>query len=251
MASLAEITHYLDTYLAIYDVADACWNGLQVEGSLEVTTIALSVDAGQEIFRQAHSLGAQLLVTHHGHFWTTNNPSLIGWQRQRLAPLLDNHISLYTAHLPLDRHREVGNNVQLLQLLGAQPKEAFGEHDGVSISWVGEGSPTSLEDIQTTLEDGLGATLIVLPFGPKKIKRIAVMSGGGSYADVTEAIAKNVDLYVTGDTSEAYHLAKDAGLNVIFAGHYATEILGIKALGAKIKEKFGVKAAFIDLPTGL
>ena len=251
MASLAEITHYLDTYLAIHEFKDTCWNGLQIEGSPEVVLIALSVDAGKEVFEQAHSLDAQLLITHHGHFWTTQSPTLTGWQKDRLAPLLDHQISLYSAHLLLDRHSEVGNNIQLLNLLEAKPTQEFGAHDDGAISWIGECDATTLEDIQAKLETKLDAALTVLPFGPKKISRIAVMSGGGSYADVAEAISKKVDLYITGDTSEVYHLAKDASLNVVFAGHYATETLGIVALGDKLAEKFDVQTAFVDLPTGL
>jgi putative NIF3 family GTP cyclohydrolase 1 type 2 len=91
----------------------------------------------------------------------------------------------------------------------------------------------------------------VLPFGPNNVKTIAVCSGGGSYSGFYQALDAGVDLYITGDAVEIYHTAKDARINVIFAGHHATETLGLKALSRVLQKKFGIETTYIDLPTGL
>ncbi len=158
-----------------------------------------------------------------------------------------------TAHLPLDRHREIGNNAQLLKLINAtiERKFSFDKH-GKNIGWLGKTKkPTSLSSIQQRLEDKLSTALTTLPFGKKEISSIAVYSGGGGYHSFMNAVAASVDLYLTGDTSDVYQVAKNAGINVIFAGHYATEIVGVQALAKILEKSFDIKTIFLDLPTGL
>ncbi len=91
----------------------------------------------------------------------------------------------------------------------------------------------------------------MLHFGRKKVKTIAVCSGGGSYSGFYEALDAGVDLYLTGDAVEIYYTARDAGMNVIFAGHHATETIGLKALAEVVRKRLRVETVFIDLPTGL
>ncbi len=137
-------------------------------------------------------------------------------------------------------------------MLGAKAKKEFIHHKGKNIGWIGERKKAiSLVDIETKLVDSLDAECIILPFGKEKIKSIAVCSGGGSYSGFYEALAQNADLYITGDTAEVFYTAKDSGMNVIFAGHHATETVGLKALSRVLEKKFKVRTAFIDLPTGL
>lgn len=252
MAKLADIVTYIDGYLQVAAFTDDSWNGLQVQGKPDVKTIVSAVDAGLETFQQAATKGADLILVHHGLFWKSANPSLVIWRRDRVKTLWQSDMSLYAAHLPLDRHPEVGNNALLLRLLGAEVIGDFGHHHEQPISWHGQLSqPKSLADIEHELQTKIGASCTTLPFGPKEVRTVAVCTGGGSYATFAEALELGVDLYITGDTSELFFLAKDAGCNVIFAGHHATETLGVKALADHLAEKFNVSASFLDLPTGL
>ncbi len=253
MIILPRIVTLLDDYLDINNIQDSYWNGLQIEGKQEVTTVAFAVDACINSFEQAIEHKVDMLITHHGHFSKKGSPNLVGWNKQRVQLLLQNNISLYVAHLPLDRHKEVGNNAQLLKLLGAEIDRKFCfDKQGNNIGWIGKTKkPLSLEQIQKTLETKLDAKITTLPFGKPNISSIAVCSGGGGYKDFMDAVESGVDLYLTGDTSDVYQIAHDAGINVIFAGHYATETVGLKALAQVLENKFKIKTIFLDLPTGL
>lgn len=252
MKNLNDIVSFLNDYLKIDEIEDNSWNGLQVEGKQEIKKIAYAVSAGADVFQRSVNEKADMIIVHHGQFWKGSDPRIVGWNKERIDILRDNEISLYASHLPLDRHRDVGNNAQLLKLLGAKIKEEFSLYKGKNVGWIGEFiSPKTIEEIVKKLNLSLNTKSIVVPFGKEKIKKIAVCSGGGDYADFAEAIEKKVDLYITGDTSEIYNMAKDAKINVIFGGHYATEILGVKALAEIIKKKFEMETVFIDIPSGL
>lgn len=254
MVALKEIVKFLDDYLAIDDIKDDSWNGLQVQGKQEVKKVVFAVDAGVETFQKAIEEKADLVIVHHGHFWKTMDPSIKDWAKERINLLLKNGISLYGCHLPLDRHKEVGNNAQLLKLLGAEIKDEFLQHDGKNIGWIGKlKQPALIKDIEKKLNIELNTKCTVLQFGKENIKTIAVCSGGGGYQGFYEALNKKdkIDLYLTGDSSEVYYSAKDAKFNVIFGGHHATETIGVKALSKVVKEKFKIETVFVDLPTGL
>ena len=252
MESLNKIVSFLDSYLETGETPDICWNGLQFEGRESVSKIVFAVDAAYETFKKSVSLRADMIVVHHGHFWKSQNPSITGWARERINILAESNVSLYACHLPLDRHREVGNNAAMLKLLGAEISDEFMSYKGWNIGWVGDFKRAKkIDAISDVLKNQLGADCRVLPFGRDRIKRIAVCSGGGGYDGFYEALDKGVDLYITGDSAEVYYTAMDAGINVIFAGHHATETTGLRALQAKIKSRFKVETAFLDMPTGL
>lgn len=252
MAKLNDIVDFLDKYLETGKVSDVSWNGLQVEGKSEVEKIAFAVDAGIDTFEKAVAEKADMVVVHHGLFWKTTNPSFIGVSKRRIDLLQKRGISLYASHIPLDKHKVVGNNAQLVKLLGAKIKDEFSQFDGQNIGWIGEfKNPILLKEIEKKLKSELNAECITLPFGKERVKTIAICSGGGSYTEFFEAISKKADLFLAGDRSELYTAAKDNKINVIFAGHYATEIPGVKALSDIIRKKFKVEAVFIDTPTGL
>jgi len=250
--TLDKIVSFLDSYLDIGAVSDNCWNGLQFGGRENVGKIAFAVDAGYETFNKSVSLKADMLIVHHGHFWKSQNPSISGWAKKRINILSKSDISLYACHLPLDRHREVGNNAQILKLLGAGIVDEFMYYKGENIGWTGEFKKTKkLNEIRDVLTKGLRAECKVLPFGKEKIRRIAVCSGGGGYDGFFEALNTGADLYITGDSVEVYYTAKDAGINVIFAGHHTTETIGLRALQRKVETRFKVSTVFLDMPTGL
>lgn len=247
---LSKITSFLDEYLEIEKFNDTSNNGLQVEGEKEIEKIAFAVDACLETFERAAKIDANLIVAHHGLIWGGID-YIRGILFRRLKFLIEKGISLYAAHLPLDVHKEVGNNAMLLKMLDLEPKESFGEYKGVKIGWIGEfDEPKLLDEIVNTVETKLNVKANVLEFGDKKIKRVAAVSGKGAFS-LNEAIENGLDLLITGEAEhEAYHIAKEGKINVIFAGHYATETLGVKALMDVIKQKFDVDVEFIDIPTG-
>lgn len=252
MEILHTLVAYLDEYLDTKNISDDSWNGFQFEGYFEVSKIVTAVDAGIETFERAAEVGANMIIVHHGMFWKQANPSIRDWQKERVDILQKHGISLYASHLPLDKHPIVGNNAQLLRLLGFEQEKPFGSYGGQDISFIGKRESTiSLSEIEIVLQKQLNASCKVLPFGKKQISRIAVCSGGGTYSTFMEAVDAGVDLYLTGDSTEMYHMAKDIGINVIFAGHHATEIVGVKVLGEHLQEKFSVESLFVDLPTGL
>lgn len=246
------ITSYLNEMLPLDDIEDVSFNGLQVEGRETVSTIITGVTAGKELFSRAAELEAQYIVVHHGHYWRYGTPSLTGWEKKRLDILLKNNMSLYASHLPLDKHPKIGNNIQLLHILNAQVSGDFSQHGNGTSSYTGmimRGK--HLEEIVSILNESLQTKCITLPFGPAIVRTVAVCSGGGGYKAFAEALDEKVDLFITGDTAEIYNDAKDSGTNVIFAGHHATERLGIKALGTLLQKTFEVKVEFIDVPTEL
>ncbi len=250
MAMLRDVVEFLDNYLPD-EAKDDSWNGLQVEGTSEIRKIIFAVDAGIDTFNAAISEKADMILVHHGHFWKSSDPSISGWQKERIDLLLKNNISLYVSHLPLDRHREIGNNSELLKLLGAEIKEEFMIKEGKNIGWIGEmKKEKSLEEVKNILKKELDSDLRTVEFGKDVIKTIAVCSGSGGYWGFYEALDKKVDLYLTGDPIEVYMTAKDAKMNIIFAGHHATETLGLKALMKVVEDKFNIEARFLDLPTG-
>ncbi len=252
MPKLQKIVSFLDEYLDILTINDVCWNGLQFEGKEDVSRIAYAVDAGIETFLKASSLKCDMVVVHHGHFWKNQNPGYTGWGKKRLDILNDNGISLYASHLPLDRHKVVGNNAQIIKLLGGKIEDEFLYQSGKNVGWTGRLKKSKTTDqISKLLEKELNSDPKVLAFGPEKIRTLAVCSGGGGYGGFYDALNKGVDLYITGDAIEIFYTAKDSGMNVIFAGHHATETVGLTALQNVVDKQFKTNSVFIDLPTGL
>jgi dinuclear metal center YbgI/SA1388 family protein len=252
MEKLDTVVKFLDRYLEVHTIKDSSWNGLQHEGKSDVRRVLFAADAGIETFEKAVDLDADLVVVHHGIFWKSTSPCLVGWFKNRVTILCRHGISLYAVHLPLDRHRVVGNNAQLVKLLGARIRSGFCEMDGKNVGWIGDFKhPVPLKEIEQKLSEGLNTQCTVLPFGKRRIKSVAVLSGGGTGGHLQEAARSGVDLYLTGEVSDIYHTAKDMSINVIFGGHHATEILGVKALSELVRKKFKVKTVFADIPTGL
>ncbi len=249
---LSEIVQFLDEFLEIGEWEDKSNNGLQVEGKEEVERIAFAVDACLEVFRRAKEKGADMVVVHHGLIWGGID-YVRGVVKERLKFLLENDMSLYAAHIPLDAHPKVGNNVQLLRLINAEPEGRFGKYKGKEIGFYGRfEKPVGIDELERKLKDRLGGRVTSLKFGKDRVERVGAVSGKGAFA-LIEAAEMGLDLFITGEAEHgAYHIAKEYGVNVIFAGHYLTETLGVKALMNVIAEEFTeVEVFFIDVPTGL
>jgi dinuclear metal center YbgI/SA1388 family protein len=246
-----ELVHYLDRYLRIDAIADYGPQGLQVEGAGEVTRIAFTVDAGLPCIDAAIKIGAQMQIVHHGLFWGAQE-LIRGPFGRKIQRLLQANLNLYAAHLPLDAHPELGNNVELARLLELTVESWFCNVKGTDIGVIAAASDgLTLDMLAAALKSRLGAEARALAHGPALVKRVAIVSGSG-IDHAREAAALGADTFITGETSHAhFYTAVELGMNVLFAGHYATETVGLKALGRHLNGKFGLETVFIDLPTGM
>jgi dinuclear metal center YbgI/SA1388 family protein len=248
---LLSLTQYLDKYLAIDEVADyvEAVNGLQVENSGVVSRVAAAVDACQFTIDTAATRGADFLLVHHGLFWHGLEP-LTGRHGRRVRKLVQSDLALYSVHLPLDVHSQVGNNVLLADLLGVYGLEPFGDYKGQAIGVVGE-IDVSLDEFISRVRDRLAVEPHVIAAGRDHLNRVAVISGGGG-GMIEQARAAGADLFLTGEGAHHSHFdAEEGKLNAVYAGHYATETLGVRALATHIAERYRLPWEFIDHPTGL
>ncbi len=250
---LAEMVRYLDELLETgrWEAVDSSLNGLQVEGDPHVKALAFSVDTSMETIRMCIETGANMLIVHHGLFW--GKPMAItGSHRSRVKSLLDAGVSLYAAHLPLDFHPVLGHNATLAVKLGLQTVGPLAVEKGLPIGIIASaGHAFELNDFISRLNSLLETRSQVLAFGPEKVERIGICSGGGAKM-LTEPLSRQIDTFITGEASHTlYHFAREWGVNVIFAGHYATETPGLKALSEHMSARFGLTVSFLDAPTGL
>ena len=251
--SLADLVQYLDDLLEIshWEKLDSSLNGLQVEGGPRVGKIAFAVDACEQTFQSSRDQGVQMLITHHGLFW--GKPlSLTGTHRARVKLLLDSDISLYTAHLPLDFHPLIGHNTCIARGLGLEIKGPLSMESGLEIGTLARPpAPLEFSEFVRRVDSLLDTSSRSLPFGPSRIEKIGIISGHGSKV-LDETLSAKIDTFLTGESSHTfYHFAREFGLNVVFAGHYATEVPGLKELAARLEEKFSLDTVFIPAPTGL
>ncbi|MFC1890215.1 Nif3-like dinuclear metal center hexameric protein [Thermodesulfobacteriota bacterium] len=250
---LKKVVDYLDGFLDLVSFEDASKNGLQVENSGRVTKIGLAVDASLEAFVAAAAAGCDLLIVHHGLFWGQET-TLTGPHYRRIRALIDGDVALYAAHLPLDAHPEVGNNAVVAKALNLTGLEPCGSYHGMEIGILGRlRKAAPREDVVAKVEAMVGSQGRALLFGPERVRSVLIVTGSASEPGFLPEICRiDPDLYVTGEPKHtAYHFIREYGLNVFYGGHYATEGFGLKALGERIEEKFGVPNLFLDIPTGL
>ncbi|HRY73993.1 MAG TPA: Nif3-like dinuclear metal center hexameric protein [Spirochaetia bacterium] len=231
---------------------DDSLNGIQVERSPgSLSRVAFAVDACAETIRRAAEAGCEVLFVHHGLFW--GKPERVeGSLRSRLKLLFDADLALYACHLPLDKHPEVGNNAILARLLGLEKLEPFGLYHGVKLGFRGVfPEPIRLDEaLRRVLPDGSRPRTLV-PSGPDPVRTAAVVSGGAPF-ELLEAIREGVDLFVTGEPSHSiYHSALESRTSFLAAGHYATEVHGVRAVAERLALETGLETRFIDSPTGL
>ena len=251
MAELREIVEHLEMALRVADIEDFpdSWNGLQVDGRSPVDKVCVATDACLETIERTAAKGGQLLIVHHGLFWGDPLP-LIGKSYRRIRALIESDIALYSVHIPLDIHPVLGNNALLARQLGLSIEGRFGLWKGIELGvWAVVDRP--LNDVIADIEKECGGRAKVLRGGPPHVRRLAIVTGGGG-SMIKQAHAGGFDTLLTGEGGHhTYHEAIEYGINVIYAGHYATETLGVKAVGQSLADRFGVEWEFIDHPTGL
>lgn len=252
MIELKNIVQLLDTELRINDIHDApqALNGLQIENYGEVSRVAIAVDGSQKSIDDAISISADLLILHHGIFWSGLRP-ITGWWKKKIESCLDHNLAVYAAHLPLDIHPTLGNNAGIAEGLGLTNTQAEVDYHGCLIGLAGDfdGSVAELKRAYAKLTDTDITGIIHDDFSPAG--RIAICSGGGADA-IYQIHSKGYKCYLTGEENHwVRNAAEDIGMNILFAGHYATETFGVKKLGQLIHEKFKLPVHFIDNRTGM
>ena len=245
-----DLIPYLDDYLRLAEFKDYGPQGLQVEANNDdVQKIALAVDVAPSIIEQVADWGADMLLVHHGVLWRSVE-RIAGALGERVRSLLANDIHLYAAHLALDGHPEVGNNAILAQMCGVTVTDFWCAPMGMPIGVYGPVmTGTTLSQFATNVNTQLHTNARILAHGPAEVRKVAILSGFGA-DQILAAKELGCDTLLTGETSHAnYWAAADYGMNVIFAGHYATETVGVQALGQHLSDKFNLETQFFDFPT--
>jgi dinuclear metal center YbgI/SA1388 family protein len=251
--SVSEVLAELDRLLEPERFADHCVNGLQVPGPERISTLATGVSAHAELFELAAAEGAEMLLVHHGLFWDPGVRVIDATLARRLRILFDAGIALAAYHLPLDAHPALGNNALLARALEALELEPFALHQGEPIGFLaslpGEGLEAS--ELFARIAAVTAREPLVFEAGPARVSRLAIVSGAG--ADYLEDAARaGAHALLTGEAPErAMATARELGLHLILAGHYATETFGVRRLGEHLAERFAIRHVFLDVPNPL
>ena len=255
MVQRNEIVKYLNEVFAEVSFPDYSYNGLQFEGSARVTKIAAGVDATNEFFAESIKQGADFAIVHHGLFWKGAEWNRLDRINQKIVKtLMSGNLNLFAMHLPLDAHPKFGNNAIMAGLLKAKVVAPFGGSRSNAVGVLARlASPVTLKELYHRIEKAIGPVVTSLEFGKKKIQTLGILSGGG-WGSVTDPLVYDgeVDAILTGEViHQAVASCRDRQVNMISAGHYATEVFGVRELGKHLAKKFALEFTFVDLPTGL
>lgn len=257
MTDLASIARHLDQILATDTVSDytGALNGIQLAHRGPVRRVAASVDVSRRVIEETIRVDANLLVVHHGMFWS-GAQRIVGAAYDRLRMLLEHDIAVYASHLPLDCHQTLGNNVLLAQSLALTPSGGFASHKGIDVGIRGESDIGTTEllsraDAFARIHGGAARSSLIPPH--HRTRRWGMCTGAGASSEtVTEAHNLQLDTLIVGEGPHHTAVAaEDLGIVVIYAGHYATETLGVRAVAEHLTATFGIPSVFIAAPTGL
>ena len=249
-AACNQIIGYLDELLDPTAYDDYGPNGLQVPGSEQIQTVVTGVSANAELFSRAREEGADLVLVHHGLFWAGPPRALDRASKRRLQLLFDANLALAAYHLPLDGHLEVGNNALLARAIGGGEIEPFAAHGratiGVRARFADPGIAPA--ELVARVHEATGREPLAFTDGPDPVRTVAIVSGAGA-DHLEDAIAAGLDAFVTGEPAErSMARAREAEVHFLAAGHYATETFGVRALGERLAERFGIRHVFVDVP---
>lgn len=244
-----QLEQYLNQVLSPEKIKDYCPNGLQVEGSADIKTVVTGVTASQALLNKAVALKADAIVVHHGYFWMKESYVIRGVKHKRIKTLMENDISLFAYHLPLDIHPTLGNNAQLAKMFGIIDVEPLEEGNPLSVAMRGRfETPIDAKELNTLISGKLSRECLHLPSGNNQlIETVAWCSGGGqSFAE--QAGELGIDAFISGEVSEkTTHTADEMNIHFFAAGHHATERYGVKALGEQVAKEHDVKVIFVDI----
>jgi len=257
MPSLEQLATFLDATLDIARIPDYpnAVNGVQLANVGDIQRIATAVDFSTETITGAIDAGARLLLVHHGMFWGGVQP-LTDHRHRRLWMLVTHDVAVYSAHLPLDVHRQLGNNVLLAARLGLEPSSGFATYQSIDVGVSGESDvPTRvLAERAGALASEFKGSLVATPFERDRVtRRWGICTGAGAdSSSLREASRRGLDTLIVGEGPHHTAIeARELGIVVLYAGHYATETLGVRALGDQLASTFGLTSTFIDVPSGL
>jgi dinuclear metal center YbgI/SA1388 family protein len=245
-AELEIIRKFCDARVMCRELSDfsGAVNGLQVANNGQVNKIGAAVDAGLEPFKQAIDWGIDFLIVHHGLYWNPPVP-LVDHAYEKIKLLLENNLAVYSSHLPLDRHPEIGNNAIIAQKLGLRQNRTILAHEGIDIGLLTE-SVTSRQELRLRLENLFPSGIKSIEFGSENPSKIAILSGSGQSA-VEKIIGLGTDTLVTGELRQHhFNLAQELRLNLYVCGHYATETFGVDALAREVADEFALPYQFVE-----
>ena len=244
-----QLEQYLNELLKPSRIKDYAPNGLQIQGTDEITKIVTGVTASQALIEKAIEEKADAIIVHHGYFWKNESYVIRGMKHKRIKALLENDINLFAYHLPLDIHASLGNNVQLAKLLAINITGPLELGNELSVSIQGElAQACSGAELAAKIDATLNRTCLhIAPPSNKEIKTVAWCTGGGQ--DYIELAAEQgIDAFISGEVSEkTTHIAHEMDIHFFAAGHHATERYGVKALGEAIEKELGIEVVFVDI----
>ena len=244
----SELKKFLTKLLTPYDFSDYGPNGLQIEGTNDISKIAFSVSAQLDSITKAVENNCDCMIVHHGLYWKFHGPrTLTGSYGKRVIPLVKNDINLFAYHLPLDAHLEFGNAASIAKKINMQELEPFGDYKGSPTGVKGKfHPPIKAQDLKNNLESVLSHDVIHACADKDEISSIGIITGGAN-SSWNLCIRENLDAYVTGEISEHdWHESKEEGIHMFAGGHNATEQFGIQAVKNLIEKEFGIECIFIE-----
>lgn len=257
MTATPDIVAFLDDLLETTSTPDypGAVNGLQLANRGSVSKLAACVDYSSMSVARAAEQKADFMIVHHGMFWGEARP-IIGNAYNRMRMLVDNDIAVYASHLPLDKHPTFGNNVLLSRHLLLSPSGEFARYKGtaIGVSGVSDIATADLLDRSRQFARSHGGEAIATAFpNGRRTVRWAICTGGGASAEtLREAADAGIDTLVVGEGPHWTAVeAAELDLVIIYAGHYATETLGVAALAEHTASTFGLEWTMIHAPTGL
>lgn len=252
MPNLDDLVSAANDWLRIDEVPDypQALNGLQMQGTREVRKIVAAVDACLPVIDAACHANADVLVVHHGLFWQ-GAQRIVGSLHAKLKRAIDHGLAIYSSHIPLDVHPEMGNNARLAAALGIGGAAPFFPWKGIELGLAIE-CELSRDELVSRVESATGAKAHLCPGGPETVRRVGVVTGGAG-SEISAVAETGIDTFVTGEGPHwSYTAAEELGINLIYGGHYATETFGVKALAERWCSAFpGLEWEFLDHPTGL
>lgn len=252
MAKLSEIESFLNSELSVGEVPDysVAHNGLQLANNGDVTKVVAAVDASLSVIRKAINEGADLLVVHHGLFWQ-GVQRMVGAQYEKFAEAIHANLAIYSAHIPLDVHPSYGNNALLAKFIGMDNAVYYHDWKGIKLG-LKQQLDVKFEDMIKRVERAVGDEVHFCRGRVEPTVGTVGVITGGAGSEIAVMAEQGIDTFITGEGPHwSYSLAEELGVNLVYAGHYATETFGVKCLADVIADKWQIPSGFVDHPTGL